>query len=188
MKRLSHTLQKLPVLPSILVLLFLSGVILGVLAYPLLKEQTVKLAEELKKLILADDKPITAVNIFLKNLQASLLTLMLGPTILLPLLIVFSNGFATGLMIHLAYEKGKSIPRILIALTPHGVPELAAFFLAASGGMNTGLAFLFPNKKPRLTAAIKAGKKAILLYFTVVLPLLILAAILETYVSTQLIQ
>ncbi|MFH1125786.1 MAG: stage II sporulation protein M, partial [Candidatus Altiarchaeota archaeon] len=81
--------------------IFISGILLGVLAYPLLKEQVSNFASTLKSMIIGDSNLETALRILAKNIEASLITLILGPTILLPALVVFTNGFATGLIMHM---------------------------------------------------------------------------------------
>ncbi|MBM3309517.1 MAG: stage II sporulation protein M, partial [Candidatus Altiarchaeales archaeon] len=90
----------------ILAAVFLLGAMLGLLSYPQMKEQTKEIAGMLKNLVIGESKPLTALKIFLKNLEASFLALIIGPTIILPLIVVFSNGFLTGLIVNMAREKG----------------------------------------------------------------------------------
>lgn len=172
----------------ILALIFLCGILFGVITYPLLKEQTITFSSILKDLITSESKPLMAVKIFLKNVEASFVTLILGLTVIIPLLIVFTNGFATGLVMHMAYEKGKPITKITASLIPHGIFELTAFFLTAALGIKIGLSIISPHGKPRLKSAAESTKKALKTYITIVIPLLIIAALMETYISTQIIQ
>jgi stage II sporulation protein M len=172
----------------ILAYTFLCGMLLGAAAYPALREKTMKLASILKEIIITDSRLQTTLNIFIKNSQASLIMLAVGPTIILPLAAVFANGFIAGLVMHLAYENGKPLWRIILSLLPHGIPELAAIFMAVSAGMNIGLSAVRPDGKPRLKAILESAKKALKTYITRVMPLLLLAAFLETYVSQWIIQ
>jgi len=172
----------------ILAAVFLLGAMLGLLSYPQMKEQTKEIAGMLKNLVIGESKPLTALKIFLKNLEASFLALIIGPTIILPLIVVFSNGFLTGLIVNMAREKGKTAAKIATSLLPHGVIELLAFFLTISMSMDITFAAINPKGRPRLKAVKETTKKALKTYITTVIPLLLIAALIETYISVQIIQ
>jgi len=172
---------------SMLAATFLCGLILGAIAYPALEEETRELASSLRELIGGGNQLQTAFKVFLKNTESTLITLALGPTIVLPPLVVFSNGFVTGLVVRMALEEGKPAINIIASLIPHGIVELTAFFLTAALGMNTGFSIINPKGKTRLKAAEEAAKKALLVYATTVLPLLLAAEFAEVYISTKLI-
>lgn len=188
MKQTTAFLKESKTTVMVVMTAFLCGILLGAAAYPHLKEQTRELADALKNIVVGETKPLMAVKIFLKNVEASFITLILGPTILLPLLVVFSNGFAAGLITRMVHENGKPLAKITLGLIPHGIFELTAFFLTAAAGMKIGLAAVNPKGKPRIKAAKEAAKNALKVYVKMVIPLLLIAAIVETYVSTQLIQ
>jgi stage II sporulation protein M len=188
MKETWGYIKKSKVKIAVLTAIFLLGVILGLLSYPQMKEQTKEIAEMLKNLVIGESKPLTALKIFLKNLEASFVALILGPTIILPLIVVFSNGFLTGLVANMALEKGKTAAKIATGLLPHGVLELLAFFLTISMSMDITLSAINPEGRPRLQAVKETAKKALKTYLKIVVPLLLIAALAETYISVQLIQ
>lgn len=172
----------------VLILTFLTGLVLGVMLYPLLEEQTAQLASTLKKLVTSDSRIQTTANIFIKNNQAAVIMLITGPTVILPILAVAANGFIAGLIIRLAYENGRPLWRITLSLLPHGILELTALFLTATAGINVGLTALRPQEEKRLKATSDAVKQALKTYVTKTMPLLLIAALTETYISQWLIQ
>ncbi|MDD5111670.1 MAG: stage II sporulation protein M [Candidatus Altiarchaeota archaeon] len=166
---------------------FLSGIIFGAIAYPHAREQTEQLASMLKNLINTDSQLSTALGIFMKNMQASFIMLLLGPTLVMPFFIVHANGLLTGLVIGMAAERGKPLLKIAAGLMPHGIIELAVFFLTATLGMDVTLSAI-RNKGRRLAAVKEAVIHALKTYITVVMPLLLIAAFIEAYISVKIIQ
>lgn len=132
--------------------------------------------------------------IFLKNITALFFAAFLG--ILggvIPVLSIFSNGFLVGLVGFYAIEK-ISWTVFILALAPHGIFELPAFFLGASIGMKLGVAALrktyyFLRKKT--VSNIKGFREEFSLaarfFVSVLVPLLFIAALMETYVTPLLI-
>jgi stage II sporulation protein M len=184
LKYIKESKIKIILLISILML----GLLTGILTYPFLKDITRLIAEQLKSLVSTEDQLQTTLNILSRNIQATLITMILSPTIILPLIIIYANGLIAGLITHMAIEKGKTPGIITLSLIPHGIPELTAFLLTTSRGMDIGLAALNPQGKSRITATAEAIKKAVKTYITITIPLLIIAAFTETYISTQIIQ
>ena len=67
-------------------------------------------------------------------------------------------------------------------VTPHGVLELPAIFIAGGAGLLLARGILFPGSLPRRDALAEAGRDAIRLLVGVV-PILVIAGIIEGFVS-----
>lgn len=93
-----------------------------------------------------------------------------------PLFFAVLNGFFIG---HFSYNVALdySLGFIAAALIPHGVIEIPTILLSSAAGMGLGYALI---NRLRGNGSLKEEfGKALLLYFTKILPLLILAAVLE---------
>jgi len=93
-----------------------------------------------------------------------------------PMFFAVLNGFFIG---HFSYNVALdySLGFIVAALIPHGVVEIPTIILSSAVGMGLGYAFI---NRLRGQGNMRAEfGKAFLLYFTKILPLLILAAVLE---------
>lgn len=124
--------------------------------------------------------------IFLNNAFVSLLFLVMGLGLgVLPVLFVAFNGYVVGVLSHLvAQERGLLF--ILLALVPHGIIELPMVFLAAGIGLRLGhqvLAALLG----RPTEIKKEFKDGIRFYFHWIVPLLFVAAVIETFITPLLL-
>ena len=93
-----------------------------------------------------------------------------------PLFFVVLNGFFIG---HFSYNVALDygLGFIAAALIPHGVVEIPTILLSSAAGMGLGYALI---NRLRGKGDLRAEfGKALRLYFTKVLPLLVLAAVLE---------
>jgi stage II sporulation protein M len=115
------------------------------------------------------------------NASKSLL-FMLGGLLggVLPLFFVIFNGFFIGWV---AYSLGavRGIGYIIAGLTPHGIIEIPAIILAMSIGMSLGYAVL--NSLRGEGNIMKEAKPAIGLFLTRVIPMLIIAAVIEVTIT-----
>ena len=111
------------------------------------------------------------------NTSKSLL-FMLGGLLggVLPLFFVVFNGFFIGWV---SYSLGavRGIGYIIAGLAPHGIIEIPAIILAMSIGMSLGYAVL--NSLRGKGNIMKEAKSAIGLFLTRVVPMLIIAAVIE---------
>lgn len=132
--------------------------------------------------------------IFLKNTTALFFAAALGIFGgIVPVLSIFSNGFLIGLVGFYATEK-ISWTVFILALAPHGIFELPAFFLSAAIGMKLGVAALrkiyyFLRKKSagNIKSFREEFSSAARFFIEVLVPLLFIAALMETYVTPLLI-
>jgi stage II sporulation protein M len=120
--------------------------------------------------------------IFLNNAFVSLVSLVLGIAIgIFPVLFIASNGYLVGVISYIVgQEKGYLF--ILMALLPHGIVELPMVFLSASIGLRLGY-HVFLNLIGRSTELKKELKQGLKFYFRWIMPLLFIAAIIETFIT-----
>lgn len=124
--------------------------------------------------------------IFLNNLRAAALTVGLGFTLVFPAVSMGMNGFVAGFVLSAALAARQLTPlQMLAVILPHGIFELPALFLATALGWRIGGAFWRGVLgRPRPGAGRLAGDLGRL--GLLVLGLLVLAAIVEIYVSAAL--
>ena len=122
------------------------------------------------------------LTIFLNNAFLSLLFLVLGLALgILPILFVAFNGYVVGVIVYLiAQERGLLF--ILFGLLPHGILELPMVFLAAGIGLRLGYQ-VFSALIGRPTHIKREFKEGLMFYFHWILPLLLVAAIIETFIT-----
>ena len=120
--------------------------------------------------------------IFLNNAFVSLVSLVLGLALgVFPILFIASNGYLVGVISYIIGQQ-RGFLFILLALLPHGVVELPMVFLSASIGLRLGHhVFLFLIGRP--TEVKREFKKGLKFYFIWIVPLLFVAAIIETFVT-----
>lgn len=113
--------------------------------------------------------------IFLNNLQASAIAYYLGLLFaIVPLFIIFANGLIIGLILPLSEQP---LFQTILKLIPHGVFELPAIFLAVALGIRLGTWTVHKNKITYIKEQLTKGTTILL---TVIMPLLFVAAIIET--------
>ncbi len=122
------------------------------------------------------------ITIFLNNAFVSLLFLVLGLALgVLPVLFIAFNGYLVGVISYLvAQERGLLF--ILLALLPHGILELPMVFLAAAIGLRLGhqVFSAFIGKPTHIKREFREG---LMFYFRWILPILLVAAIIETFIT-----
>jgi stage II sporulation protein M len=169
----------------IAIVLFGIGVVLG-LATP--ASITNLISEELSALeelgsILAPFKLSTVIFIFSKNALALLFSFALSPIFcLVPILTLSVNGWLLALVSSKVIEE-KSLGFLLAGLLPHGIIELPALFIGEAAALSFGtIAIVALFKKERrnlLTSSLRQNLR----YLWIALALLLLAAIIETYIT-----
>jgi len=134
---------------------------------------------------------ISPVQLFLNNLQASVLGVLVGliPFLFLPLMGIFSNAAVLGLVFS-SYQ-ATTIPLwkvITLGILPHGIFELAAVFLCYAMGLcicwNLTKKIVGHRKRENLKDLLQNCLRTTVL---IVVPLLIAAALIETYITGQLV-
>lgn len=122
------------------------------------------------------------LGIFLNNAFVSLLFLVLGLVLgIFPVLLIAFNGYVVGVIAHIAAQE-RGMAFIVLALLPHGIIELPMVFLSAGIGLRLGHQ-VFDALIGRPTEIKKEFKEGVRFYFSWILPLLFLAAVIETFIT-----
>ena len=113
--------------------------------------------------------------IFLNNLKSSFIGMIFGILFgIFPLITALSNGYLLGFVA----AKSVSAKSILILwrLFPHGIFELPALFISLGLGLKLGTFIFNKNKVNTLNTYLVKSMKV---FFFIVLPLLVIAAVIE---------
>lgn len=137
---------------------------------------------EMLKWILDQPPVLIMIIIFLKNLLASAMAMLLGLGLgLIPMLVVTSNGFLLGIVGYAALQKA-GLLFLLAGILPHGVIELPVVLISIAIGFRLGYLLALTLAKER---ADLSGESRMAVHFLVriVAPLLLLAAAIETFIT-----
>ena len=127
-------------------------------------------------------RPTMASGIIANNIQVAFLAFATGITAgTMTCWVLISNGFSIGAVLGLYASKGIA-PLILSFIAPHGVLELTAICIAGGAGLLLGAGFLLPGDRPRRTALVENGRRAITLVAGATMLLLVAGAI-EGFIS-----
>jgi stage II sporulation protein M len=130
-----------------------------------------------------DQPPILIMMIiFLKNLLASAMAMLLGLGLgLIPLLVVTSNGFLLGIVGYAAVQKAGML-FLAAGILPHGIIELPVVLVSIAIGFRLGylLALTLAKEKADISGEIRM---AFYFLWRYVAPLLFLAAAIETFIT-----
>ncbi len=140
--------------------------------------------KELKMLKWILDQPpiLIMVIIFLKNLLASAMAMLLGLGLgLIPLMVVISNGFLLGIVGYAAVQKAGFL-FLAAGILPHGIIELPTVLVSIAIGFRLGylLTLTLAKEKADLSGETKVAIRFLVRY---VAPLLFLAAAIETFIT-----
>ena len=140
---------------------------------------------------IADENGIfSAIPIFTHNFQAAISAILYGliPFLFLPALVLGTNSMLLGFVGAYYVNNGQSLFFYLAAILPHGIFELPALVLAMSCGL-----YLCS----RVTHRIHVGEKGVLrlavnqilrLILWQILPLLLIAALVEAYLTSAILK
>jgi len=181
------------VITMIILLLFFFGIILGYIAplvMPSMAREMYESVRESIRRVLPDGEMKPSISlvmlIFLNNLRVAILSIILGPTIVIPSLIIMINGFVLGLVASLAIGTGADIITVILAILPHGIFELPALIYSAVVGTELGIWIIekFFFKKGRSVEEVLIG---LLFSITIIVVLLLIAAFIETFVTPVIV-
>lgn len=123
--------------------------------------------------------------IFLNNSFVALMASIGGLLFaFLPIFIIVVNGFVLGIVYYLTVDIASS-GFFLMGVLPHGVIEIPAILFSTAIGIWLGLAFLdllFKGNEDRVSIKKKI-KRAFYTYFTIIIPLLFVAALVEMFLT-----
>lgn len=151
------------------ILIFAAGSALA-LSLPHVGERVIALILEYFKPFKDKQYLELVVAIFLQNASSAFLAIAFGFVLgLIPALGAFFNGIVLGAIIHLD-------PLHIVMIIPHGLFELPAVFIAWGLGMWCAGGLSHTQRLETITIRIK---KSLHIYLSVIVPLLIIAAIIE---------
>jgi stage II sporulation protein M len=170
------------------VFLFFLTAIMGYFAAKFDPQIAANWTKELEMLRWIMDQPpiLIMIIIFLKNLLASAMAILLGLGLgLVPLLVVTSNGFLLGIVAYGAVQK-VGILYLLAGILPHGIIELPVVLLSIAIGFRLGhlLALTILREKEDLSGETRTAVHFLARW---VAPLLLLAAAIETFITPLVI-
>jgi stage II sporulation protein M len=134
--------------------------------------------------------PFSVIFLFLKNSLTALIAFALSPLLLVtPVLVLSLNGFLLGIVGNVMASQ-VSLNAALAALVPHGIFEIPALVLASAAGLRLGWAALRKLKAKLAHAQFSIAPdfaKSFRL-FIVAIVLLLIAAVVETYVTPYVLE
>lgn len=156
---------------------------LAVILYPEAASHLQDLLKQFAKMFQGMPKLKLVAAIFLNNSLKTLLAILMGPLLgLAPVIFLMVNGAILGAVIPVAVES-KGLWSSIMTIVPHGILELPAIFLGTSIGLKLGLhPFRRLAGKADRTFLFELGH-GLQLFFKVILPLLLLAAAIEVFVT-----
>ncbi len=128
-----------------------------------------------------------AAAIFLNNALKTLFAILFGTLLgIVPAIFLLGNGVALGVAWTLSSDaRGPWLS--LLSLLPHGILELPAVFLGTSIGLMIGLtAFKRLTRRGETTVASELAQ-ALQYFCTVIVPLLLAAALVEAFITAALV-
>lgn len=169
--------------------LFVLSMIAGYVAYGLIPEFSAgslsgleELAEMLQNLSAIE----IMMFIFFNNAVKMLASVLLGPIFgIVPVAFVLLNGFVLGVFVHLVIVENGAL-FIIAGLAPHGIIEIPMLLISSAIGLKLGYeVFLIVIGKP---ANLKDEfMKGMQLFLFVLLPLIFIAALIETFITPLVI-
>ncbi len=136
--------------------------------------------------IIEESKFQTALNILSRNLWATAILLISGVTVVIPIVILLTNGFIFGFVSKLTLTKNLGILIFIKGVLPHSIFEFPAFLISAAMGIRIGI-IIFGTRKDRMKNLTSHLKELAIIYLLVIIPLLVIAAFIEAFVSAALI-
>lgn len=169
---------------------FLIGVSLGIVFTVLNPQFAENLFSNLKqvfsgKLDGVQDRFSLFKLIFLNNTRVAILAAFGGVLFgVVPLGILFFNGFLVGIVVEYSYLQDKSLTKILLSILPHGVVEIPAFAIAGLGGIEWYLEII--KGEGTVGERFRKGFGIAMKMLSMAIFLLLIAAFIEAYITPSL--
>lgn len=176
---------------AVVIVFIISGILGYILTNQLMTEDFVENLIENLRYIFDQEGNISLLPLFLNNVKATSIAIIMGfiPFLYLPFLSSALNGMIIGVVLKFSAFQGQSpVKTFVIGILPHGIFELTAIFLSLSIGVSLSHTLtrgILKKPTPTIEDFLKA---AIRTYITVIIPLLAVAAGIETFIVPRLIQ
>lgn len=129
-----------------------------------------------------ENKIAMFLRIALNNIQVSLLVFVAGIFVSIgSAWFLFKNGIMLGAFQYMFFAKGLGWPSVLV-IWVHGTLEISAIIIAGGAGFILGNSILFPGTRKRMDSLKRGAKDGMMLMIGLV-PVFIVAAFLEGYVT-----
>jgi len=126
-----------------------------------------------------------AVSVFFNNIQSCTIAFLGGIIFsLIPIGLILYNGFFLGASIKILSHQGSFF---FLSIIPNVLFEIPALILSASLGMMLGQKFIY-NKIFHRTCEPIFLKELVGIFILYIIPMMLIAAVLEAYVSTHLLE
>ena len=169
----------------VVVFLFVLSTISGYVFSSMNPESAEKLIEEAGGIadIIKNMSPIgIMLFIFFNNAVKSLLAILLGAGFgLLPILFITFNGYIIGVVFYVV-SRQKGFEYVLSAILPHGIIELPMILISAAIGFRIGYE-TYCAVTGRQTNIRQEFMRGVKFYFRWIMPLLFVAAFIETFIT-----
>jgi len=127
-------------------------------------------------------KPLASSSIMTNNISVGFTTFALGITGGVgTIYMMLFNGLLMGVVSTACWSAGMSL-QLWSFVTPHGVLEIPAIFIAGGAGFRVAQGLLFPGVLPRRESLAIAGAEGVRLLLGTV-PILVVAGLIEAFVS-----
>jgi stage II sporulation protein M len=178
-----------------------AGFVVGFVYFMLRPDQEKKALEfvlrSLKDIKLQGSPLVLALTLFYHNARASVVAVTAGviPFLFLPILDPLLNGGVLGLLVSVTKHQGLDVPRLVLTkILPHGIFELTAvlyttslgLYLSVGMGKKAVAAWNKRTNEPPAEAAVEPeslARNVFRSFLLVVLPLLLLAAFIEGFIT-----
>lgn len=128
--------------------------------------------------------PLASTIIATNNIRVAILAFVLGITFGVgTVLVLFQNGILLGTIFGVCRHYGMA-GNLLAFVAPHAILELGSIFICGGAGLLIGKALLFPGNLSRVDS-LKSVIRAALGLFAGCVPLLLVAGIIEGFISPR---
>lgn len=169
---------------------FIAGILISA-KYPEASEKVLEMMKVAYGGITALDPFGMMIAIFKNNLQSTFIALLLGLGFgIFPFAVAMLNGLVLGILVE-SFIKTKGAFFVLAAILPHGILELPIVLISIGIGFRLGhavyLSFIRLKTGHELLHELEQLwyelKQGIIFYIKIVVPLLLLAAVIESYIT-----
>jgi len=122
-----------------------------------------------------------STEVIVNNIQVSFIAFALGVTLVGTAAILLYNGASVAPLAALFFRDGFG-GEFLGLVLPHGLLELTSVTIAGAAGMQLGWAWLFPGDRPRATAIVEEGRRAIVIVLGLML-CFVVAGMIEGFIT-----
>lgn len=156
--------------------LFLVFILIG-FSYPVITEEILNIMKDMQKMFEGLNVWQTIGLIFFNNARTCLIAIISGVTIgVVPIMIALSNGYLIGVVSHIVTKETSILE--LWRLLPHGIFEIPAVLISLALGMKLGFDLIKVQTKKSFLGNLDKSLKVFIL---IVIPLLIVAALIEGF-------